>query len=188
MIDAIEWIYIAFAALWVGRLCYWWGSRLYEYAKGTSKKVEKSDHGLKDLLMIVALLFLITSFNGQLQEIYRCFIGFVIAAAGIMFAIWARRYLGSNWSGGAKLKKGQTLVKTGPYAIVRHPIYTGLSVGIIGTAIAVGKYQSIISIVCILLFSWMRITAEEKLLTERFGKEYDQYKKEVKFAFIPGLR
>lgn len=82
------------------------------------------------------------------------------------------------------LKKGQDLVTTGPYAIVRNPIYLGLTVAMIGTGMVFGGYRVILSIACVALFSWVRIREEEKLMSEQFGERYAEYQARVS-AFIP---
>src|SRR5262249_47546578 len=64
-------------------------------------------------------------------------IGAAITAAGLLFAMWARRHLGANWSGTVTIKQGHELIVTGPYALVRHPIYTGLVAAIAGSALAI---------------------------------------------------
>ena len=113
-------------------------------------------------------------------------VGFALAIAGLAFSVWARVYLGSNWSPIVMLRKGQTLVRSGPYGIVRHPIYSGLVVAITGTALVFGGYRVIISIVCVFLFAWVRIADEEKLMLNQFGEDYVKYRKEVK-AIVPGI-
>jgi protein-S-isoprenylcysteine O-methyltransferase Ste14 len=113
-------------------------------------------------------------------------VGLVLAAVGLAFSVWARVYLGSNWSPSAMLKKGQESVTTGPYAIVRNPIYLGVTVAMVGTGIVFGGYRVIASIACVLLFSWARVRAEEKLMSDQFGEEYAKYKEQVS-AFIPGV-
>src|ERR1700734_4427488 len=63
-------------------------------------------------------------------------LGAAIAVAGILFAVWARAYLGRNWSRSVTIKEDHELITTGPYTLVRHPIYTGILIGLLGTAIA----------------------------------------------------
>jgi len=64
------------------------------------------------------------------------------AAAGLLFSVWARRYLGRNWSRAVTIKKDHELITSGPYSLVRHPIYTGLLVGLFGCALAVGEWRA----------------------------------------------
>jgi protein-S-isoprenylcysteine O-methyltransferase Ste14 len=68
-------------------------------------------------------------------------LGAITVAAGIGFAVWARAHLGRNWSGIVTVKEDHPLVRTGPYRVVRHPIYTGLLLALIGTAAAIGEWR-----------------------------------------------
>lgn len=109
-----------------------------------------------------------------------------VTAAGIAFAFWARAFLGRNWSGTITLKEGHTLVTGGPYAWVRHPIYTGITLGIAGTALWVDEVHALFAVACFLAgFSW-KIRLEERWMIEEFGDTYRGYQRRVK-ALIPFL-
>src|SRR5262249_32890318 len=112
--------------------------------------------------------------------------GVVLTWGGIGFAIWARFTLGSNWSGTVQVKESHTLVISGPYRIVRHPIYTGILVAMLGTALGTGRLRSFLAVP--LAFSAWRIKSlhEEGFMLEQFGNEYREYKSKVK-ALIPGI-
>ena len=110
--------------------------------------------------------------------------GLVLTIAGIAFTIWARFYLGSNWSGRPTIKQDHTLVRSGPYGIVRHPIYTGIIVAMLGTAIAIGEIRGLIGAVLVLIGLKVKSLAEEKLMTEQFGADYLNYKQQIK-GLIP---
>ncbi len=110
--------------------------------------------------------------------------GLILTAAGITFAIWARLYLGSNWSAAVTVKESHMLVRTGPYSIVRHPIYTGFLLAAFGTAVAVGQYRGLLATAAA-AFAWQtKLLIEERFMTEQFGSEYEAYKRDVK-ALIP---
>jgi protein-S-isoprenylcysteine O-methyltransferase Ste14 len=110
----------------------------------------------------------------------------VLTAAGISFAIWARVALGTNWSGVVTVKEGHTLVRKGPYQVVRHPIYTGLLTAALGTALLNGSLQSLIGVgLCSVAFL-LKIVTEERFMFEEFGAEYSLYRKQVK-ALVPFL-
>ena len=119
--------------------------------------------------------------NGLLE-----FSGLAITIAGCLFAIWARIALGGNWSGQATVKADHELVTRGPYALARHPIYTGLLAGAIGTAIAVGEIRCIAGTVLIVLAFIIKMSQEESLMTQTFPEEYPRYRQRVK-ALIPGV-
>ena len=108
-------------------------------------------------------------------------IGIIIMFLGLGFAAWARVHLGKYWSGGrASIKVDHKLIQTGPYKIVRHPIYAGMLFGFIGTAIVIGEIRAPLTVVFILAAFLIKILTEEKLLLEEFGSTYLRYKKEVK--------
>lgn len=106
--------------------------------------------------------------------------GIIITAAGVGFAILARIHLGKNWSGQPSIRVDHRIIRTGPYSIVRHPIYTGLLTGIAGTAIATGSVTAACLLVIILIVFVLKIRIEERFLLEEFGEEYARYKREVK--------
>jgi protein-S-isoprenylcysteine O-methyltransferase Ste14 len=111
-------------------------------------------------------------------------VGVALTWLGVAFAIWARIHLGADWSGTVAIKEGQRLVRSGPYALVRHPIYTGILLGFIGTALAIGELRGLLAVALITIACLLRIRIEERWLLEEFGAEYEQYRREVK-ALIP---
>ncbi len=107
-------------------------------------------------------------------------VGAAIATAGLGFSVWARVHLGEYWSGNVTLKEGHRLIRSGPYALVRHPIYTGILGGMVGSAVALDQVRGVLA-VALLTFSFVRkLRHEEKWLTEEFGEEYLRYKREVR--------
>ena len=110
--------------------------------------------------------------------------GVALTYAGIGFAIWARFYLGGNWSGRVTLKQDHTLIQSGPYSIVRHPIYTGMVLAALGTAIGIGRLRCFLG-VALAFVSWLvKSRTEEALLITKFGERYEEYRRHVK-AIIP---
>ena len=110
--------------------------------------------------------------------------GFGFTIAGLLFAVWARFFLGRNWSATVTVKQDHELVRTGPYAVVRHPIYAGLTLALLGTTIAVGELRGLVA-VAIAVIGWrLKFRTEETFMTEQFGTEYVDYKRRVK-ALIP---
>src|SRR5579862_4839172 len=112
--------------------------------------------------------------------------GFVLTLVGCLFAIWARVKLGGNWSGRATVKAGHELIVSGPYSLARHPIYTGLLLASIGTALAAAKWHCILGLALILSGFAAKIGQEEKLMMQTFPDAYPRYRQRVK-ALIPGL-
>jgi len=106
-------------------------------------------------------------------------LGVLICAAGAGLAIWSRRVLATNWNAAATLTENHALVTAGPFGIVRHPIYLGLLLAMIGTALVIGEVRALLPLRNILV-AWNKITAEERLLRERFPDEYPAYQTRVK--------
>jgi protein-S-isoprenylcysteine O-methyltransferase Ste14 len=111
-------------------------------------------------------------------------IGVALLAAGIAFAIWARVHLGRNWSGTVTVKEGHELIRTGPYALVRHPIYTGLLTAVIGTAIASGTVRALFAVLIITISLVLKLRTEERFMREAFPAEYQRYCAQVP-ALVP---
>jgi protein-S-isoprenylcysteine O-methyltransferase Ste14 len=111
-------------------------------------------------------------------------IGVALVAIGLGFAGWARVHLGRLWSGRVTLKEGHSIVRTGPYGFVRHPIYTGIVTAIIGTLLTGVTFAAMAGVVLITLGFIIKIRQEETLLTDHFGAAYDTYRAEVR-TLIP---
>jgi len=104
-------------------------------------------------------------------------IGDVFVLAGAGFAIWARVVLGQNWSGLVMMvRDGHQLVQNGPYAIVRHPIYTGMFFAILGTALTLGTLASWIAVAAGLAGILIRVDVEERLMATEFGDAHAAYR------------
>lgn len=114
------------------------------------------------------------------------FCALLITAAGIALAFWARFAIGSNWSGTVTLKENHQLIRTGPYRLVRHPIYSGILLAVCGTAIGYGRLPCFIGVLVIFLGLWLKSKTEEQLMIQQFGAQYLEYQRQVS-ALIPGL-
>jgi protein-S-isoprenylcysteine O-methyltransferase Ste14 len=106
--------------------------------------------------------------------------GVALCVAGLLFCIWARFTLGRNWSGVVTFKGGHELITRGPYAIVRHPIYTGLLLMLVGTVIAFGRVAGIIALPLVFWGLWIKLRYEERLMLEKFPDDYETYSRRVK--------
>lgn len=183
---------------WLLFFIVWTGSIMYEAITRQVKKVEKREP-MAVLLLTRLFLYIpivLVFANVAIQAHYPfglrflpdtiivLYFGVFVSMAGILFSTWGRMALGTNWSADAVLKSGQTLVSKGPYALVRNPIYSGITLGMIGSAIALGNVAGLLAVVLILVFSYLRITYEERMMKEKFGKEWDEYAEKVK-RFIP---
>lgn len=112
-------------------------------------------------------------------------LGIALTAGGAAFAIVARLYLGRNWSATATIKENHEIVRRGPYALVRHPIYTGQLVAVAGTAIVFGEIRDLLALALVLVGFWLKVRSEERLLMSNFGDRYAAYRREVRGAIIP---
>lgn len=100
---------------------------------------------------------------------------------GLGIAIWARRHLGRNWSAEVRLKEGHALVRSGPYARVRHPIYPGL-LAMTGTALVVGEWRGVVAALLVLLAFVLKSRVEEERTREAFP-EHEAYRRESAARF-----
>lgn len=109
-----------------------------------------------------------------------------LTIAGCAFAIWARITLGANWSGKATVKAGHELITSGPYAIARHPIYTGIMTGLAGSALADGEWRDLLALLVFFFAFAVKMSQEERLMLQTFPDAYPLYRQRVK-ALIPGV-
>lgn len=109
--------------------------------------------------------------------------GLIVCFAGFALAVWARLHLGRNWGMPMSLKEGHELVTTGPYRYVRHPIYSGILLAFLGSALVAGRMWLPVFIGFGIYFVYSART-EEGLMLQRFPQEYPQYKKRTK-ALLP---
>jgi protein-S-isoprenylcysteine O-methyltransferase Ste14 len=111
-------------------------------------------------------------------------VGLALDITGVAFAIWARITLGNNWSNAITLKENHELVQGGPYAFVRHPIYTGMFVAMLGTALTIGTVISYLGVISSLVGILIRIRDEDALMAKEFGEAHTAYRTRTK-ALIP---
>jgi protein-S-isoprenylcysteine O-methyltransferase Ste14 len=105
---------------------------------------------------------------------------------GLALAIWARRCLGRYWSGEITIKVEHKLIRSGPYRVLRHPIYTALLSLYAGTAIVSGELHALIGLALVILAYLRKIRLEEANLMKAFGAEYRDYRADS-WAMLPGL-
>lgn len=112
--------------------------------------------------------------------------GASLTAAGCAFAIWARTVLGTNWSGGPAVKQDHVLVQNGPYALTRHPIYTGFLTAVLGTTIAVARYRALLGFLLVFFSLLVKTRQEEALMAQSFPEDYPRYRSRVR-ALVPWI-
>jgi protein-S-isoprenylcysteine O-methyltransferase Ste14 len=116
----------------------------------------------------------------------------VAAVALAAFSVWlcwrALETLGKNWAVVARVTEGHQLVRSGPYAVVRNPIYTGMLGMLIATGIVNSRWWGLVAAFVVFhVGTTMRVQSEERLLAEQFGNEFEEYRKQVP-AYLPGVR
>jgi protein-S-isoprenylcysteine O-methyltransferase Ste14 len=107
--------------------------------------------------------------------------GTVFAIIGVAFAIWSRQSLSNNWSGEVAITEGQQFMHSGPYAVVRHPIYAGMLLALLGTTLVSSTVGSLLGLVLAIISLWQKANIEEQFLIVEFGEQYANYRHEVKF-------
>jgi protein-S-isoprenylcysteine O-methyltransferase Ste14 len=107
----------------------------------------------------------------------------LLALVGLSIAIWSRVTLGGNWSGRVTLKENHELIQRGPYRLVRHPIYSGLLLMVLGTAILAGRVGAFIALVVCFCGFWVKLRQEERLLAQHLSG-YSDYMRRTK-ALVP---
>lgn len=177
----ISWAWLTFAVIWL-------------VAAFTSKRTVRRQSASSRLLQIglgvIAGLLIWGPWSAVLgrevvpPSLTSADIAVALTLAGIAFALWARFALGRNWSGTVTVKQDHELVQSGPYRIVRHPIYSGILLALLGTAIARGYIGAFIGVAVAALALRLKSLTEEGFMTEQFGSQYATYKRSVK-ALIP---
>ena len=109
-----------------------------------------------------------------------------LCVGGLAVAFWARATLAGNWSSNVTFKKNHELIQTGPYRWARHPIYTGLLLMALGTALISARLGSWLGLLLMTLGFWIKLKYEEELMLRHFPDTYPGYQKRVK-ALVPGL-
>jgi len=113
--------------------------------------------------------------------------GVGLAIAGLAFTWWARVHIGREWSVSVTLKEDHRLVRSGPYAITRHPIYTGILLALVGSVIVYHvSPQGVLGLALATFGFVLKLRQEERFMTERFGDAYREYKARVR-ALVPGV-
>jgi len=111
-------------------------------------------------------------------------VGLALVVLGLSFSVAARIRLGRNWSGTVTLKKDHELIQSGPYALVRHPIYTGALLALAGTIVAIDRWRALVALPLLIAGILYKISVEERFMRAQFGEAYERYRGRVK-ALVP---
>ena len=133
------------------------------------------------IVVVVILLIRLGVFRGHglNTDPWHAGIGLVLFTLGLGFAIWARMHLGRNWGTPMTQKDEPELVMSGPYHLVRHPIYSGILVAGVGTAVAL-SWLWLTAVVLAGVYFLYSATVEERFMTEQFPDNYPVYKRSTK--------
>jgi protein-S-isoprenylcysteine O-methyltransferase Ste14 len=115
------------------------------------------------------------------------YLGFTAALVGLVVALWARIHLGQYWSDKVVLKVDHQLIRSGPYAHMRHPIYSGVLLGVLGTALVLEEWRGLLAFVLLLTNYSIKAKKEERILATRFSDEFREHQRQAGFL-LPRLR
>jgi protein-S-isoprenylcysteine O-methyltransferase Ste14 len=111
-------------------------------------------------------------------------VGLLLVSGGLLFAVWARIALGANWSGTVTIKTGHNLIRRGPYRWIRHPIYSGMLLSLVGTVLLQGQERAMLGFTLVLLALYRKARREERFLSEEFGEGFAEHTKQTGM-FLP---
>lgn len=181
-------------AAWAAFLLFWaWSARHVKAARRSEPRLPRLFKYWLPLMVAVLLLQPVRGYDDSLLRLrvvpdtaWLPLLGMALTWLGVLFACSARVVLGSNWSSEVQVKQGHELITRGPYRLVRHPIYTGLLLAFVGTALAIGELRGAIACAIVAASFWVKLRLEERWMREQFGAAYVSYMQRVK-ALVPGL-
>jgi protein-S-isoprenylcysteine O-methyltransferase Ste14 len=175
---------------WVTFFLYWLIAAFF-----ASRAVKRESPARRALTLLLGSIPFFLMFTGDLRYglLARRFVpdvrsvavaGAVVTYAGLALAIWARVILGRNWSAAVTIKHEHRLIRSGPYAVVRHPIYSGLLLALLGTGLDVGEVRALAAVAIAFLVWHFKSRTEERFMVEQFGREYEEYRRRTR-ALVP---
>lgn len=177
------------AALWITFVVYW--SLAARQKAPTLRSESASSRAVHTWLLNLSLLLLFVPVPGLRARFVPLASSIVIAgllvqALGILLAGWARHHLGRYWSGAVVVAVDHELVRSGPYRLVRHPIYSAMFMMYSGIGLVSGELHALLGLAVLAAAYWRKIPQEERTLRDIFGPAYDAYRNET-WALVPGL-
>lgn len=183
--------HLVIVSCWAIFIAYWAVSAFF--VKRTIEKQSIREQMKMSAMMIIVALLLLRSDTLPVLGVFLWsqtaaiqLLAEVSAVLGLVILIWSRIVLGRNWSGIVVLKEDHELVTSGPYAYVRHPIYTGISLLFLGTVLLYGSVGSVCAFLLFFYAFYSRSFLEEALMMRQFPNAYPAYKAHTK-AIIPFL-
>jgi protein-S-isoprenylcysteine O-methyltransferase Ste14 len=177
------------AALWVAFIVYW--SAAARGAAPAKRAESRESRRLHEILLNGAILLLfipVPGLRGRFLPLLPLIVaaGLAVQAGAILLAVWARHHLGRNWSGAITETVGHQLVRSGPYRLVRHPIYSAMLGMTLGTTLVSGELHALLALALMIVAYARKIPLEEHHLRSIFGPSYDEYRLGT-WAVVPGL-
>jgi isoprenylcysteine carboxyl methyltransferase (ICMT) family protein YpbQ len=170
---------LVIGAGWVAFWIYWLAASVGA-KKGQSQWMRFAGFRVAIILLVLLLVrFRALKGHAATSDPLLWGIGLAVFVLGLGLAVWARVYIGRNWGMPMSTKDDPELVTTGPYRTIRHPIYTGIILGMVGTAIAVSSYW-LIGVVVIGAYFIYSAFVEERNMTRLFPGAYPDYKHSTK--------
>jgi protein-S-isoprenylcysteine O-methyltransferase len=178
-------LYLLLAAVWIGSL---------PFVKRNVQQQSISSTLQNTIVLSVGLFLLFGSpstpnwFNQPVFPVTfpLALAGLGLAICGVGLSIWARLILGENWSSFPSIKQNHRLIVTGPYRLVRHPIYSGFLIALLGSALQFGLIRSFLALLTCAIGLYLKVSAEEEFMVQRFGEAYLRYRRNVN-ALVPFL-
>jgi protein-S-isoprenylcysteine O-methyltransferase Ste14 len=175
-------------AMWLAFSIYWTIAARNSAATDHSESRSSTafHQGMMALAQLLVFLPIIPGLRAAFlpETFWLAIIGGAVMAASIALAAWARVHLGRNWSAEVRIAQGHKLVRTGPYARIRHPIYTAVLGMFVGAAICSGHTHALAGLLLMAALYWRKIRLEEKILAETFGAEFEKYRRGT-WALVP---
>jgi protein-S-isoprenylcysteine O-methyltransferase Ste14 len=180
--------------LWQVEMAPWYGLLLYWGVSSLAVKNTKIPEGFssrsKHLLFLLASILLLFTDHLRMGMLARRFVpddvwirygAIVLTCGGVALAILARYNLGQYWSARVEVKVDHQLIRSGPYAWVRHPIYSGILLAGVGTTVFVGEWRAALAIVFAVTGFTLKARKEESLMNAEFGELYEEYRRRTGF-------
>jgi len=190
-----EWLQLSVTHLidgsWLLFAAFWFVAALG--SKKSSRTEAFGERLVHIMFMIVGFVLLYDSAPAYVDWLNRSFVpdklwvawlGAMATFMGVLFAIWARTTIGKEWSAEIQIKVGHQLIRSGPYAHIRHPIYTGILLAVAGTALAIGEYRGLVAFAIMSIGFARKAKKEESFLAAQFGPAFEEHRRQTGF-FLP---
>ncbi len=191
MLRAVHYPLLASFGLWIAFSLYWSRASIGDSTIAHSES--RGSRFIHEILLNTAFLLLFLQISPRIPGLAYRFLpesrifttaGLILQIAMLILAIWARFHLGRHWRGVIAILGNHQLIRSGPYRLVRHPIYTAILGMFVGTAMVSGGLYALLGVVFATVAYWRKIRIEEHYLHQAFGEEYAEYSR-ITPALIP---